>query len=187
MRRVLIISTSIRTGSNSELLARAFAQGAREAGHDVTFETLHGKDLQFCRGCYACQKTLRCVMHDDASALAEKVKDAEVVAFATPVYFFGMSGQMKVLIDRLNPLFPSDYQFRDIYLLMAAAEPDTSLMDPTVEGLNGWIRCFPKCRLAGCVRGGGIEERLSVNSHPELLEEARQMGASIEERWGKEL
>ena len=118
-------------------------------------------------------------MEDDASALAEMVKESDVVAFATPVYFFGMSGQMKVLLDRLNPLFPSDYCFRDIYLLMAAAEPDTSLMDPTVEGLNGWIRCFPKCRLAGVIRGGGIEERLAVKERSDLLSAASEMGASV--------
>ena len=179
MKRVLVISTSIRTGSNSELLARAFAEGAKAAGNKVDFVTLHDKTLQFCRGCYVCQKTQKCVMEDDASALAEMVKESDVVAFATPVYFFGMSGQLKVLLDRLNPLFPSDYCFRDIYLLMAAAEPDTSLMDPTVEGLNGWIRCFPKCRLAGVIRGGGIEERLAVKERSDLLSAASEMGASV--------
>ena len=179
MRKVLVISTSIRTGSNSELLARAFSEGAGSAGNEVEFVTLRDKTLHFCKGCYACQKTQACVMHDDASEPAEKVKNADVVAFATPVYFFEMCGQMKVLLDRLNPLFPSDYRFRSIYLLMAAAEENTALMDPVIEGLNGWIRCYPKCRLAGVVRGGGIEERLSVRNRPELLEEAEKLGASV--------
>ena len=179
MRKVLVISTSIRTGSNSELLARAFSEGAGSAGNEVEFVTLRDKTLHFCKGCYACQKTQACVMHDDASELAEKVKNADVVAFATPVYFFEMCGQMKVLLDRLNPLFPSDYRFRSIYLLMSAAEEHTALMDPVIEGLNGWIRCYPKCRLAGVVRGGGIEERLSVRNRPELLEVAEKLGASV--------
>lgn len=179
MKRVLIISTSIRAGSNSELLARAFAEGAEAAGNTVEFLTLHDKVLRFCKGCYVCQKTQRCVMLDDAAVIAEKVKNADVVAFATPVYFFGMSGQMKVLLDRLNPLFPSEYRFRDIYLLMAAAESDTALMDPVVEGLNGWIRCFPKCTLAGVIRGGGIEDRLAVKERSDLLTAARDMGAAV--------
>ena len=78
-KKVLIISTSLRKGSNSEQLARAFAQGAVEAGHQVEQIPLAGKDIHFCRGCLACQETQECVIHDDASRIAEKMLTADVL------------------------------------------------------------------------------------------------------------
>ena len=143
-KNILILSTSPRKNGNSEMLAREFARGAEEAGHNVELLSLHDKTLGFCKGCLACQKTQRCVIHDDADAIVRKMKDAEVIAFATPIYFYEMCGQMKTLLDRSNPLFPSDYAFRDIYLLATAADSAESSMDGAVKGLEGWIACFEK-------------------------------------------
>ena len=122
MKTVLIISTSPRKGGNSEILADEFAAGAREAGHDVEKVCLYDKTINFCKGCLACQKTQRCVIHDDADAIARKMKDADVLVFATPIYYYEMCGQMKTMLDRANPLFPAEYAFRDIYLLASAEE-----------------------------------------------------------------
>lgn len=108
-KNILILSTSPRKNGNSEMLAREFARGAEQAGHNVELISLHDKTIGFCKGCLACQKTQRCVIHDDADAIVRKMKDAEVIAFATPIYFYEMCGQMKTLLDRSNPLFPSDY------------------------------------------------------------------------------
>ena len=104
-KNILILSTSPRKNGNSEMLAREFARGAEEAGHNVELLSLHDKTIGFCKGCLACQKTQRCVIHDDADAIVRKMKDAEVIAFATPIYFYEMCGQMKTLLDRSNPLF----------------------------------------------------------------------------------
>lgn len=71
-KNVLVISTSLRQNSNSDLLAQQFAQGAREAGHCVEVISLRGKNLQFCNGCMACLKAPRCVIQDDANAIVEK-------------------------------------------------------------------------------------------------------------------
>ena len=122
-KRVLVISTSLRPGSNSELLARQFAQGAQEAGHTVEMISLAGRDIRFCKGCLACQTTGRCVICDDADTIVqEKMLHADVLAFATPIYYYGMSGQMKTLLDRANPLYSADYAFRQVWLLACAAE-----------------------------------------------------------------
>ena len=69
-KKILIVSTSPRKGSNSEALALAFADGAKEAGHEVDFISLRGKTVNFCRGCFVCQKKLRCVIRDDADVIA---------------------------------------------------------------------------------------------------------------------
>lgn len=115
-KKVLVISTSPRKGGNSDTLADAFVQGAQEAGNDVEKVTLCGKTIGFCRGCLTCQSTQRCVIRDDADTITQQMLTADVIAFATPIYYYGMCGQMKTMLDRANPLFPADYQFRDIYL-----------------------------------------------------------------------
>lgn len=177
-KKVLVLSTSLRQSSNSDLLAQKFAQGAREAGHQVELISLRGKELHFCNGCMACLKTPRCVIQDDAGAIVEKMGAAEVLCFATPVYYYELSGQMKTLLDRANPLYSADYRFRDVYLLTASAEGD-SASDGAVNGLEGWITCFEKARLAGVVRGGGANEPGDMARLTEKLTEAYEMGRHI--------
>ena len=84
-KRVLVLSTSLRPNSNSDLLARQFAQGAQEVGHQVELVSLRDKELHFCRGCLACLKQSRCVIQDDANAIVKKMGAADVICFATPV------------------------------------------------------------------------------------------------------
>lgn len=178
-KKVLVFSTSLRKGSNSEILAKSFAKGAEAGGNSVEFVSLVGKTIGFCQGCLACQKTQRCVIHDDADAIRAKVLSADVLVFATPVYYYEMSGQMKTLLDRLNPLFPSDYAFRDVYLLATAAEGDKSAMDGCVNGLNGWITCFERARLQGVVCGIGVTAAGEISNKDEILQEAYRVGMAV--------
>lgn len=170
MKNVLIISSSLRKGSNSEALAAEFARGAADAGNKVELISLRDMDIRFCRGCLACQKTQKCVIADDAPAIVAKMHDADVIAFASPIYYYEMSGQLKTLLDRANPLYPSDYRFRDIYMLTSAAEDEPSTPERAVSGLTGWIDCFEKARLAGTVFAGGVNEPGEVKGHPALAE-----------------
>lgn len=178
MKRVLIISTSPRHNSNSHALAQEFARGARDAGHDVELITLSDKNLQFCRGCLACVSTHRCVIHDDAPAITAKMHDADVIAWATPIYYYEMCGQMKTMIDRGNPLYGSDYRFTDVYMLSSAAEDEEGVPDRAVAGLQGWIDCFERARLAGTVFAGGVTAPGDIANHPALAE-AYSMGGQI--------
>ena len=65
MKRVIVISTSLRNGSNSDMLADQFVEGAKAAGNNVEKISLAGKNIQFCKGCLACQELGRCVIDDD--------------------------------------------------------------------------------------------------------------------------
>ena len=93
-KKVLILSSSPRRGGNSETLAAAFAKGAREAGHQVETVYLREKQVGFCKGCFACLKLGHCVIQDDAVEIAAKMHDANVLVFATPVYYYCVSGQL---------------------------------------------------------------------------------------------
>lgn len=179
MKKVLVISCSLRDESNSEILADSFMAGATEAGHNVEKISLRGKTISFCTGCLVCQKTMRCVKHDDADAIAQKMKNADVLVFATPIYYYEMSGQMKTMLDRANPLFPSDYAFRDVYLLASAAENEMSAIDGAIHGLEGWIRCFEKSRLAGVVRGVGVTNPGEMRDKKQEIKAAFIMGKNL--------
>ena len=177
-KKVLVISSSLRANSNSDALADAFAAGAAEAGHQVEKISLRGKKMAFCQGCMACMKLGRCVIDDDVNAIAEQMRTADVIAFATPIYYYEMSGQMKTLLDRANWLYSSDYHFTDIYLLTAAAENEPSVPSRAEGGLTGWIDCFERARLAGSVFAGGVNGPGEISGH-KALAQAYEMGKHV--------
>ena len=178
MKRVIVISTSLRHGSNSDMLADKFVEGALSAGNDVEKISLIGKEIQFCKGCFACQKLGRCVIKDDVNAIMAKVLEADVVCWATPIYYYEMSGQMKTLIDRLNALYPLDYKFRDVYLITTAAEDEEESPKRAEAGLTGWIDCFPKSRLAGTLFCGGVNDPRDIAGNAKL-QDAFELGKAV--------
>lgn len=178
MKKVVVISTSLRAGSNSDALADKFIEGAEAAGNEVEKISLVGKNISFCRGCNACQKLGRCVIKDDVNEIMAKVLEADVVCWATPIYYYEMSGQMKVLIDRMNAMYPQDYKFRDIYMLTTAAEDEPEVPARAEAGLTGWIDCYPKCHLAGTLFCGGVNEPHEIDGNAKLSE-AYDLGRQI--------
>ena len=179
MKKVLIISTSLRTNSNSDILARECEKGARDAGLDTEYVSLKGKDIKYCIGCLSCQKTGKCVLKDDVADIMAKVKEAEVIVYATPIYYYEMCGQMKTLLDRLNPLYSGDYIFRDIYLIATAADDGDTTFDKAYSGLQGWVDCFEKATLKGKLVAGGVDEAGSVNDFVDIKNKAYELGKNL--------
>ena len=177
-KKVLIISSSPRKGGNSETLAAAFAKGAQEAGHQVETVFLREKQVGFCKGCLACLNLGNCVIQDDAVEIAAKMHDANVLVFATPVYYYCVSGQLKTMLDRANPLFGTDYAFTKTYLLATAAEDEPETFAGTEKTVQGWADCFPRCSLVGTVFAGGVNGVGEIAGHA-ALEQAYQMGKDV--------
>ena len=180
MSNILVISTSLRPHSNSDILTERLVAGARDAGHQVEEISLKGKELKYCIGCLACQKTQRCVQKDDALWIADKIKDADTLVFSTPIYYYEMSGQMKTLLDRMNPLYSSDYRFRRVYMLSVAAEDENYTPEKAVSGLEGWVDCFEKAKLCGSLFVGGLNGPGEASANAEALEKAYQFGKNLE-------
>lgn len=176
-KNVLVVATSLRQGGNSETLADEFIRGAKE-NNKVEKVCLYNKTINFCKGCLVCLKTHRCVIHDDADIIVQKMKDADVIVFATPIYYYEMCGQMKTLLDRANPLYEADYKFMEVYLLASAAEIEEATIDGAVKGLSGWIECFPKAKLSGVIFAGGVDVMGTIHNHPSL-EKTYMMGKNI--------
>lgn len=180
MKKVLIISTGLRNNANSEILARETEKGANDAGHDVEFVSLKDKNIAFCKGCMACKKIGHCVINDDAVEITEKIKNADVIVWATPIYYYEMSGQMKTLIDRSNSLYTADYKFREVYVITSSADGTQGVAHTVLSGVKGWIACFSKgVNLCGWVEGGGLDNPSDVQNFPSLLKQAYDMGKNM--------
>ena len=164
-KNILVISSSPRRRGNSDLLADAFIEGAQEAGHTVEKISLHDKKIGFCRGCLGCQKTQRCILRDDMDDILPRMQQAEVIVFASPVYFYSLCG--------------GDYAFRDIYLLASAADTDEKAMEGPKKALEGWVVCFEKARLCGVVQALGVTEAGDIRRTPAALDAARDLGRGI--------
>ena len=108
--------------------------------------------------------------------IAEKVKNADTLVFVTPIYYYEMCGQMKTLLDRMNPLYSSDYKFRKVYMMSVAAEDEPSVPEKAVNGLKGWIDCFEKAEFAGSLFCGGITEPGEAMDKTEKLDTAYHFG-----------
>lgn len=175
IKNILVISSSFRTGGNSDTLADEFIKGAQSSGHNVNKINLSGQIIVFCRGCLSCQKTQKCIIKDDAADIVAKMKAADILVFATPIYYYEMSGQLKTLLDRANPLFSDKYSFRDIYLLASAADADEHAADNAINGIKGWVACFEKSNFKGFVLGSDVTNIGEIKSSP-ALQQAFEMG-----------
>ncbi len=105
--KILAINGSPRgKNSNTDKLLIPFLQGAQAGNADVEEIYLSQKNIKGCQGCFACwvKTPGKCILKDDMPELLDKVNMADVIIFATPLYDFGMSGQMKIFVDRLIPL-----------------------------------------------------------------------------------
>ena len=178
MKKVIVISTSLRAGSNSDMLAEKFAEGAKASGNVVEKISLRGKEIKFCVGCLSCQKTGACVFKDDVPEIMAKVKEADVVCWATPIYYYEMSGQMKTLIDRMNAMYSREYRFRDIYLLTTAAEAEEDTSRRAEIGLTGWIDCYGKSSLKDHLFCGGVNDARDIEGNASLMQ-AYEMGKGV--------
>jgi len=106
MRKVLVISATPRREGNSDILADRVADGARAAGAEVEKVRLADRKIGYCRACDSCQKSREtlCVQQDGMSDLYLKILQADAIVLASPIYFFTISGQLKVFLDRTYAL-----------------------------------------------------------------------------------
>lgn len=163
MKKVIVVTSSPRKNGNSEILAQSFADGAKSAGNEVKLVAVRDINLKFCTGCMYCNSHDRCVLDDGMNALYRDFETADVLVFATPVYYYAVCGQLKTLLDRLNPLFVRENKFKDVYLLATAADDDESAMDGAVKDIQGWVSCFDGVALKGVLRGVGVSEKGEIN------------------------
>lgn len=126
-KKIVILNGSPREKGNTSALVQAFTEGAESAGHTVTTFFLDGMKIHGCRGCCGghSSQACPCVQEDDMAQIYPAVRAGDVVVLASPLYYWGMSGQLKTAFDRLFALEEEEGNFlrgngKASALLMAA-------------------------------------------------------------------
>lgn len=175
--KVLAICASPRKGGNSDVLCDQFLKGAAECGNEVRKINLANMNISPCAACYGCTKSHRCVKNDDMEQILQELMDADKIVLATPVYFYSMDAQMKIMIDRCLPRY-REIKDKDFYYIITAADPENSAADETIAGLRGYLRCLPGAKEKGIIYGTGTWDKGDVYRHPSF-EKTYEMGRMI--------
>ena len=123
-RTILILSSSPRPGGNSDLLCDALAKGVEAAGNTAVKLRVAQMKIAPCLGCEYCHEKGAgiCVQRDDMDQVWEAIEQADAVVFASPVYFFGFSAQLKLVIDRLYARYEQLHLQSGALLLTCASD-----------------------------------------------------------------
>lgn len=98
--RIVVLEGSPNKHGSSNMMADEFIKGARETGNEVTVVDAAHADINPCTGCVFCGYEGPCVQKDGMEQIRKLILDADMIVFVTPLYYYGMSAQLKTLIDR---------------------------------------------------------------------------------------
>ena len=182
-KNILILNGSPRSKGNTAMLCEAFSAGAQSAGHQVTRFDLHKLDIHGCLGCVKGGKdpASPCVQKDDMGLIYPVYREADLVVLASPMYYWGFSGQLKTAFDRLFAVaecFPGYANpHKECALIMAAEGNSADNWKPVLDyyhallGFLGW-------QDRGQILAGGVLETGAVAGQP-VLDQAFRFGASL--------
>lgn len=179
MSKIVVLNGSPRKNGNTVKLVDAFVKGAESAGNQVT--TFSAVDTKV-NGCLACDYCMRnegkCVQKDDMQAVYDALYEADSVVFATPSYFFGMTAQIKAIIDRLYASAVKPFSITSSALLVplgGEAETDAAAAIVNYKSVLDYMKWEDK----GMVIVGGVMDRDDIVGHPAILK-AEELGKSFQ-------
>ena len=175
-KKVLVLASSPRKGGNSDTLANEFAIGAREFGNSTDKIFLRDQRINYCTGCGTCFQKKPCPQKDDMPYILEAMLNADVIALATPVYFYTMNAQMKTMIDRCCSRY-AEIRGKEFYFLLAAADTEVSAMKRTVESLRAFISCLGDAKERGIIYGVGAYQIGDLSES--IKKQAYEMGRDV--------
>ncbi len=176
-KNVLILSASPRRGGNSDLLCDQFMKGAQETGNPAEEIFLRDRKISPCIACEACYENHACVLKDDMAEILEKMIAADVIVLATPVYFYTMNAQMKMLIDRTVPCY-TEIKDKEFYFIATAADGEQRALERTIDGFRGFTDCLGGAVEKGVLYGCGAWKKGEIKASP-VMQQAYEMGRSV--------
>ena len=175
---ILILSGSPRKGGNTELLVEAFVKGASQK-HHVEVVSVHDYKVNPCMGCNACfkNKNNACIQKDDMPLIYEKMAVADMLVIASPVYFYGLSAQLKAVIDRFHNPIRDTYHIKKTALLLVGAASLPELFDGILAQYRLCLNFF-KLEDAGRVLVRGVKDKGDIQN-TEAIQKANELGLNI--------
>ena len=178
MSNIIILAGSMRKNGNTALLAKSFAEGATK-NNNVEIISVADYNVNPCIGCNSCftRKGNQCFQNDDMIQIYEKLQNADIVVIASPVYFYGISAQLKAIIDRLHTPMRNTFHIKKLGLLLVGAAELPNLFDPILMQYQMVLNFF-RLESIGTVLVRGVKDTGDIeNNH--ALKEAYELGASI--------
>jgi multimeric flavodoxin WrbA len=181
-RRVLILKGSPRKRGNSATLAERVAAGASEVGATVESFDLHTMEIRPCDGCGFCQGGGDCVLDDDMQTLYPRLREADAIVIASPIYWFTVNSQVKACIDRwyaLEGAGEGALAGKEFGIVLTYGDSD-----PYSSGAVNAIRMFQdiaryeKASIAGLVYGSASDPG-EIASQVELMQRAHALGQRL--------
>ena len=175
---ILILSGSPRKGGNTKLLVEAFVKGASHK-HHVEVVSVHDYKVNPCMGCNACFKNENnaCIQKDDMSLIYDKMAVADMLVIASPVYFYGLSAQLKAVIDRFHNPIRDTYHIKKTALLLVGAASLPELFDGILAQYRLCLNFF-KLEDAGRVLVRGVKDKGDIQN-TEAIQKANELGLNI--------
>lgn len=177
MKKIVIITSSLREESNSSILAEAFKEGAEEVDNEVELISLKKNRIAPCLGCNYCQIHGECVMKDKLNEILDKVIDSDVLVLASPTYYYSVSSLLKSFIDRTYAKL-SKIKDKDFYYIGSSADKTKASIDGALNTINGFLRCLDNVKLKGVVYGTNLLD-VDDAKYSDSLKEAYNMGKAI--------
>ena len=185
-KNVVALLGSPRKKGNSTVLAKRIIHGAKSAGARVETVYLNGLHIKPCQGCYACKKksSTGCAVDDDMQPLYSKLVESDAWIIASPVYWFNMSAQIKIFMDRCFALWNEDPQINRMYNKRIAIAMSYGDSDPFNSGCVNALRSFQDAyryagaRIVGMVYGSA-DQPGEIASNAELMAQAEEIGKKL--------
>lgn len=131
--QILILTGSPREAGNSNTLANEFSKGAKEAGHEVWIFNAAQKKVNTCTACNSCNMNGPCIFDDDFNFVREHILKADLVAFVSPMYYFGISAQLKAVIDRFYAINGQIHVKKKSVLMLTFADTNMNEAKPIIS------------------------------------------------------
>ena len=178
MSKIVVLVGSMRKGGNTDLLAQAFTEGASK-NNDVEIVSVADYKVNPCIGCNSCftRKENSCFQNDDMSVIYEKLSTADIVVIASPVYFYGISAQLKAIIDRLHTPMRNKFKIKKLALLLVGAASLPNLFD-SIKLQYQLVLDYFHLEDVGMVLVRGVKEKGDIEGN-DALNEAYELGLSI--------
>lgn len=177
-KNIVVVTGSPRAGGNSEILADAFTEGARQSGNLVTVFHAGRMNISGCLDCKYCfTHEGECVQNDAMQAVYPVLRKADMLVLASPVYWYGMSSQIKAMIDRMFAGCKKPYPVKSIALLVTYGGTDAKAAAPVISHFEA-ISYYMGWESAGIISQEGVKEKGEIRGKKSLAE-ARNLGVSI--------
>lgn len=175
---ILILSGSPRKGGNTDQLVEAFVRGASQK-HTVEVVSVHDYKVAPCMGCNACFKSEEhvCVQKDEMIDIYNKMKQADMLVIASPVYFYGLSAQLKAVIDRCHNPIRDTFGIQQMALLLVGAATLPELFDSILAQYQLCLNFF-HLEDAGHILVRGVKEKGDITS-TDALRRAYELGVGV--------